>query len=124
MSNPGATAPESDVSRAADVDPVIAEQALRIIVEKVGGCGLQSAAEKLKVWVPDGSPPPVGFRLAWAPEGLRILGGPIDDGDCCPSSPPGLASPLERGPGAITEALVSERLEGMRTDAEALVARQ
>ena len=50
------------------VDPVIAEQALRVIVEEVGGCGLQSAAEKLKVWVPDGSPPPGGLRQACAPK--------------------------------------------------------
>ena len=51
---------------------LLAERALQVVVGEVAVCGFESAPDKLKVWVPDGSPP---HLVLYATRGPRRVSG-------------------------------------------------
>ena len=61
------------------VPHAIAEEiTVMLKAELASCCGLKVNPKKLKVWTPSGRPPPGGLRRHWAPEGLVLLGDPLD----------------------------------------------
>ena len=107
--------------------PSVAELAVEVVRGALlQDCGLELTLPKTQVWSPRQIRPPGMLAQHWRPDGVVVLGGPLDapslsvalSQDALRSS----AFPVGASSGAFVEAFVSAKLAGMRAAAEAVLA--